>query len=1324
MEPVKLEILIQDSTKKGMQSVENGVRKMGRTVEQETADFKARMKEQSDVVKQVESDIRSLEKQLAKAAPGGVKTDLTAELNVARKVLQEEKGELALLEQQVDKTAGKHTMLRTQIAQLKQEMSSMTEGTEEYRAAMERLGTLQDRYGDISTQGRIFSDDNKNIKATMDAISGLAGAMTAGTGVASLFGMEEEKLAKIQTKLQAVMAITIGVQQVANTLNKDSYFTHVLLAKGKTMLTAANTRLAVSLGISTVAAKALMATLTLGLSVAITGLVMLWDRFTEKQNQAKKAQEDATEAARKQAEAESELRKSAASSVSEQLLEYKKLQVAYRELGDDLKKKKKFVNENQKAFDELGIAVANVKDAENLLIDNEAAFLQTMNNRALIAASMEIAAEKYKDAIAKMMEVDAKQKKAENYSIRDLDTDDETVASRIAAEKIHALRGGNFLEGISDEDMEKKLSEYAKTGNKFYTEAFRLFNDEKEKALTEITRQNKDALIRNAEEEKKNVQKFMEEGAESLRNGTKLTKENLDIFKQSGFSPTSANGGIKKDDETKIAEAEIRALKKIEDMKIALMKEGAEREKKQARANFDAELERIDKEETERINALKDAKKRGLKVTPEQVNTVTVQAKSQRDLATQTYIRDYYGIEKKYTDQSNNKLNDLLGKYQDYTAQRLAIETKYNNDIIALQEARSAAARKNDFKQVGEIDRSIAQATKAKGQELMNMDYEQLKQSPEYIRAFENLKNTSSETLNSLLTQLENAKHTAAQVLSPDQLREYTTTIQEIMNELDGRNPFQALSDKKDDLALAEEELANAQASLEKARKQAEDVKNGAKIENGVASSKFNPQTGKIDYTKSYLTEAQALDKVNQKIAEYNKSKDKVVEKSADVKGAEKKVTDQISKLSQSVSELGSAIGGPAGEIISLIGDIGSFTMMAMDGVKAAADTSAESISTVEKASVILAIISAAVQLATKVASLFRNNDREEYEQMKASYESLIEVWDALIERKKEYIAVKTGADAVKAGEEALEILKKQIDAKKELAREVLTVKNGGHSIDSRMWGGSYKYNGQNWKDVAGEIAAHTGKAFNEMKDILNMSAEDLMWIQENYSGFWSKMDVDFRGYLEDLIEYGKKAGDIIDATHESLTQTSFDDVRENFLDTLSDMDASSEDFAKNFESYMQKAILNSMMVNKYKDRLQGWYNKFAEMNGDTAGIDDKEYKKLQEEYDNIVSDALKERNALMEQFGWSGEESSGQTGKSGSFTAMSQEQGTKLEGLFTSVQDHVSGMDEDLSEIVLVMYQAFDTLVRIEQNTAYCKHLEEIADDIAELKRDGFKMR
>ena len=76
--------------------------------------------------------------------------------------------------------------------------------------------------GDINQQGRIFADDNKNIKATMEAVSGLTGAMTAGVGTLSLFGMKSVQLAAIQTRLQAVMAITSGVQQVANGINKES----------------------------------------------------------------------------------------------------------------------------------------------------------------------------------------------------------------------------------------------------------------------------------------------------------------------------------------------------------------------------------------------------------------------------------------------------------------------------------------------------------------------------------------------------------------------------------------------------------------------------------------------------------------------------------------------------------------------------------------------------------------------------------------------------------------------------------------------------------------------------------------------------------------------------------------------------------------------------------------------------------------------------------------------------------------------------------------------------------------------------------------------
>lgn len=228
--------------------------------------------------------------------------------------------------------------------------------------------------------------------------------------------------------------------------------------------------------------------------------------------------------------------------------------------------------------------------------------------------------------------------------------------------------------------------------------------------------------------------------------------------------------------------------------------------------------------------------------------------------------------------ESQEILKGLLDEYQDYTTERLAIETKFNNDIAALDEQRKIAEKKGDTKQVEKIDRAKTQAIKEKGKALMGADYEQLKKSPEYVRAFENLKKTSTATLTSLLSQLENAKQTAAEVLAPDELREYTSTIQDIMNELDSRNPFKALADRKKELAEAEEELAIAKKNLET-------VQSGEKV---VKSISYNKDTGETE--KIYLSSAEALEK-------YNKAKDKTAKLDTEVHEAERKVDDVMGEL-------------------------------------------------------------------------------------------------------------------------------------------------------------------------------------------------------------------------------------------------------------------------------------------------------------------------------------------------------------------------------------------------------------------------------------------
>jgi hypothetical protein len=90
----------------------------------------------------------------------------------------------------------------------------------------------------------------------------------------------------------------------------------------------------------------------------------------------------------------------------------------------------------------------------------------------------------------------------------------------------------------------------------------------------------------------------------------------------------------------------------------------------------------------------------------------------------------------------------------------------------------------------------------------------------------------------------------------------------------------------------------------------------------------------------------------------------------------------------------------------------------------------------------------------------------------------------------------------------------------------------------------------------------------------------------------------------------------------------------------------------------------------------------------------------------------------------WEGDDGYSQSGKAGAFTTLTQEQGTKLEGLFTSVQNHTSNIDERVTHISDAMYEALDVWIQIAEYTSYCRKLENIADDIAQIKRDGLKMK
>lgn len=759
---------------------------------------------------------------------------------------------------------------------------------------------------------------------------------------------------------------------------------------------------------------------------------------------------------------------------------------------------------------------------------------------------------------------------------------------------------------------------------------------------------------------------------------TKLINEaqkNLSVYETpSTSSMTSAEKKLKEEAEKYkllVSKQGLEKIRAMEDLQmqadeagINALKDGSEKVIKQMEFNHKKEIQTIDRQKEdllrkkiddarEAFNA-KPGNKKG-KFDPSEIKLSDEENKYFDNLKSSANLKQ------------KSAFDGLIDQYQYYTDKRLAIEKKYDNDIAILDEARRKAAAGGNSEELARIDRAKAEATKSKGKDLMTLDYEKLKESPDYIRAFENLKYTSSETLNSLLSQLESAKSTAAKVLSPDQLREYTSSIQSIMDELEQRNPFGMLAQHKAELAEAEEALAAAKANMDKANADSEAAKNGAKIENGSKSS-YNAKTGKINISKTYLTEAQAAERVTKATEDYNAAKDDVTKKSAKVKESEKVTTEQIKKLGSAIKDVGDAIGGQAGAIISMIGDIGTFAMTAMEGISVAADTSATAVSTVEKASVILAIISAAIQLATKVASFFAA-DYSDYNKAKENYESYVKVLDTVIEKQKELIETMTGKAAIEASEKALDLIAKQEDAARRIGKERLNAgaSAGSHSIGVRTID---KMSSQDWNDAKNALGAEfdaRNLKGNRMQGLFDLSIDQLEKLQTEAPAFWGKLDDDVKDYLETVIETGKKTQEVIDATNERFTGISFDSLKDNWAESLFDMNTSSQDFADNFEKYLRKAIINSMIVDKYKGDLETLYKNFSKDAQSDNKLTESEVAALKKQQQDLTDKILKEREELEKIFDWKSDTSD--SAKSGGFQSMSQDTGNELNGRFTALQ-------------------------------------------------------
>lgn len=388
-----------------------------------------------------------------------------------------------------------------------------------------------------------------------------------------------------------------------------------------------------------------------------------------------------------------------------------------------------------------------------------------------------------------------------------------------------------------------------------------------------------------------------------------------------------------------------------------------------------------------------------------------------------------------------------------------------------------------------------------------------------------------------------------------------------------------------------------------------------------------------------------------------------------------------LNELSATAREAASALSefdeglGKVATFIATMASAAGNLIATINGVTDAASAAGTAMSALEKASLVLTAISAGFQLIQGAFSLFNfGPDYSEYEELKQQYEAINDIWDNLIDKKKEYIDISYGQEVRQTEQEIIDLVNKQTESYKELARARL---NSGGSGTTRTIGRRI------WRDMSAEGWAQAREALgndvwknewqneaNRMMWLTDLSADQLRTLRDEASIFWTQLDGDVQNYLNSIIEGEEKIEDARKKAQEQRTQISFDSMYDNFISTLMDMDASAKDFSEDFSQYLMKAVLTAKVGTLLSDQLEGWYAAFDEAMKDGVLTED-ETEKLREWWDEIVKSGLEMRDTIAQATGV--ENISSQTATSRGFQVQSQDTGSELNGRFTDIQGKVT---------------------------------------------------
>lgn len=778
-----------------------------------------------------------------------------------------------------------------------------------------------------------------------------------------------------------------------------------------------------------------------------------------------------------------------------------------------------------------------------------------------------------------------------------------------------------------------------------------------------------------------------------------LTKFNKNLANQVNIEDLlfESNGGNeterkqKTDYASQLADARVKAQQTTEKLRIQIMQEGIAKRMALAKQEYDESVADIDKQERDMLAKMDQARKQGDNIPQSQYDDVKNTANTNRMLAEQVYNEKIYQIEQEYRDKATQSLIDYNKQYGTYQEKRLAIAMDYARKIAA------AEKEGDEYKK-----KALEQERK---ESLSALDFSELKDSIDWEVVFGDLDKVAKESLEKVKRRLKQFKNSEEyKNMDIDQKKVIDEAINNIQNTLIDKGGLLAdLPDQLKELAISQTELAQAQDEYNQAMRDGTDEQKEAatkKLNNAVR----NQQNAQVNVEKSGEKAKSNLIALSGAITELGSSSEMSLSQIGNLAGD---ITDIF-------MEAGSKIGGIIGAAFSLLDTIGK------QGLDGFIDNIVGSV-----------FKSVGGIWNTLTFGLIGNKEsdphlQEDLERLTISNEALKASIDNLAEKMDES-AVSDASDIYEKQKQNLE---------ETMANTQEMMRREGAAWDNGVWGfgGTHSSNkrvndamsASDWE----RVSKAAGVSVRDVGEFWNLTSEQMYNVANEASDLYAKIkqhaDDGYRNaaqYMDDYIEYWKQLEELEESKFEKQTDTSFDSLRNEFKESLLDMESDVDDFASKFEKTMQQAMIESMMSDTYSKQLKEWYKDFANAMSDGNLSKDEQFN-LRTDWDDIVNDALAEREELKKTFGWessSADSGSSQSPSSGALTTMSQDSISTFEAIGRNMQTHLANTDKFVQEIRNTQKQDSQTLATIAGHTA---HLVEIHEILSDMKLNGITLK